>query len=1137
MCVYINDIEGYNWDFIRGVKANETSFTFNLNDISSDLEDGRNKLYFAPKIDNFRHIFEGDNYIFNPLEVNVVKDSQMEDYVSTPIPSEVYYTFDSSKVIEVNITYPDDADIKGYSMFVYINGEDESNRVKIEGVDSGASLFTFDLATVSDNLAEGLNNLTFHPNTGLLEYEIRGELIFNPLAVKATSGLVNTTLDVDSALNVVINKTSKIEANYTPSDAKITYVSSNESIVSVDENGVVKGLEIGNATINVTVGDGEIFAITTKTVNVCVTNATEEYCGVIYVSKDGNDDNEGSEYLPVSTISKAIELATADDNVAHKIIIREGTYEEMDLLISSDLEIIGENAIVDALNNSRILTINGSNVNISGITFANANIDDYGGAICIDDADGDIRIFENRFINCSALYGGAIYSQDSRIALYKNTMENCIASENGNNIYLENGEITTETILKISEGAIIKLGENITIDATLTDDNGNTISGGEITLTANGEKFNESATANGTVSSVFVPKAIGNYTISGSYGMANNISIETVLIEVTAGNKEDANISARVNDTHIIVSLPEDAEGNVTVTIGDAILPAEIDKGNAVVEIPELVSGNYTAEITYSGDDKYNSEKTSVNFTVDEKSVPKENLTIEATADAINVGDDAVIVVTGLKNASGNVTAKVGNGIYVVPIVNGSATITVSGLIENSTAVISYAGDDKYNNASTTVMIVVNPKPKENATISIDAPEVTEGENATVSVTLPVDAEGTVTVGNETVSVENGTASVVISDLSAGNTTLPVTYSGDDKYNSMETEVTVTVKEVKSDIILAPDVTKYYKGSERFVVTVTDHEGNPLSDKTVIININGKDYTRTTDENGTASMALGLPSSIYNVSVSVDNQTVGSVVTILPTVNGTDVVKVYKNATQYYATFKDSEGKYLADGTIVKFNINGVMYERKVSGDKGLARLNINLPQGEYIITAINPENGEMAANNITVLSTITENRDITKYYKNATQYTVKVLGADGKAVGTGETVKFNINGVFYERTTNESGIAKLSINLPEGDYVITAEYNGCKVANSITVLPVLSAEDITMKYRDGTEFVVELLDGQGKAYAEQNIQFNINGVFYNKVTDSSGQAKLNINLLAGKYIITSSFNGANIANTITITA
>ncbi|MBR6023882.1 MAG: Ig-like domain repeat protein, partial [Methanobrevibacter sp.] len=389
----------------------------------------------------------------------------------------------------------------------------------------------------------------------------------------------------------------------------------------------------------------------------------------------------------------------------------------------------------------------------------------------------------------------------------------------------------------------------------------------------------------------------------------------------------------------------------------------------------------------------------------------------------------------------------------------------------------------------------------------------------------------------EIIPVVNGTASAVLTNLPVGNTTLPVTYSGDDKYNPIETTVTVTVNEDKSDIISAPDVTKYYKGPERFVVTVTDYQGNPLANKTVIININGRDYTRTTDANGSASMALGLPSNTYNVTVTVDNQTVNSVVIILSTVNGTDVVKMYRNGTQYYATFIDTEGKYLANGTTVKFNINGVMYERKVSGDKGLARLNINLPVGEYVITAINPVNGEMEANNITILSTLTENRDITKYYKNGTQYTVKVLGADGKAVGAGETVKFNINGMVYERKTNESGIAKLSINLPAGDYVITAEYNGCKVANNIKVLPLLSAKDITMKYHDGTKFVANLVDGQGKPYANQEVTFNINGVFYNKVTDASGQAKLNINLLAGKYIITSSYNGANIANTITITA
>ncbi|MEE0025762.1 carboxypeptidase-like regulatory domain-containing protein, partial [Methanobrevibacter sp.] len=136
-----------------------------------------------------------------------------------------------------------------------------------------------------------------------------------------------------------------------------------------------------------------------------------------------------------------------------------------------------------------------------------------------------------------------------------------------------------------------------------------------------------------------------------------------------------------------------------------------------------------------------------------------------------------------------------------------------------------------------------------------------------------------------------------------------------------------------------------------------------------------------------------------------------------------------------------------------------------------------------------------------------------------------------------GKTVTFNINGIMYQRQTNESGIAKLNINLPPGDYVITASYEGYNVANNITVLPVLSASDLKMKYMDGSKFKATLLDGQGKPYAQQKIQFNVNGVLYNKITDSNGQAELNIRLPAGEYIITSSYNGANIANRVTVTS
>ena len=83
----------------------------------------------------------------------------------------------------------------------------------------------------------------------------------------------------------------------------------------------------------------------------------------------------------------------------------------------------------------------------------------------------------------------------------------------------------------------------------------------------------------------------------------------------------------------------------------------------------------------------------------------------------------------------------------------------------------------------------------------------------------------------------------------------------------------------------------------------------------------------------------------------------------------------------------------------------------------------------------------------------------------------------------------------------------------------------------------MLSAKDLTKKYGEETPFTAHLVDGQGKPLAKKEITFNINGVFYNKITDDTGMARLNINLLPGQYIITSSYNGVNIANRVTVTS
>lgn len=255
----------------------------------------------------------------------------------------------------------------------------------------------------------------------------------------------------------------------------------------------------------------------------------------------------------------------------------------------------------------------------------------------------------------------------------------------------------------------------------------------------------------------------------------------------------------------------------------------------------------------------------------------------------------------------------------------------------------------------------------------------------------------------------------------------------------------------------------------------------------------------------------------------------------MPTIIGDDITKIYKNDTQYHVTIFDINNNTLAN-TTVTFYLNGVYYNR-ITDSNGSAKLSINLNPGTYIVTAINTNTTEVKENKIVVLPNIVENKDLEKYFRNNSHYVVKILNGDGTPAKANETVTFNINGVFYNRTTNESGHAQLNINLGAGEYIITAEYKGCSVSNNIKVKSILSAEDLTKKYATSDQFKARLIDGEGNPVANTNVIFNINGVFYVRTTDSDGIAKLNIRLMPGKYIITSSYNECYISNKITVSA
>ena len=554
---------------------------------------------------------------------------------------------------------------------------------------------------------------------------------------------------------------------------------------------------------------------------------------------------------------------------------------------------------------------------------------------------------------------------------------------------------------------------------------------------------------------------------------SSNSSVATVVLgEIIAVSKGEAIITVSFDG-----NARYEAAENKTITVNVSLWDASVSVDNDTLEL--IIEDTYTINATT---DPAILKYISLNFTSSDESVA----TVDENGTVTAVGQGTAII-----------TVTVGRGIvYVVNSTNVTVFVSKNGFEPNVTL--------------------------EGNTLTVEVPE-----NATGDITL--------VIGNETIvaPIKDGVATFDLSDVPAGDYDASIMYEGDRLYDGFEIEYPISI--LSDFIITAEDVTKYYGGPERFEVTITDGKGQPIANADLSITINGQKYDKTTDANGQTSIGINLNSGEYPVVVSYNGTTVDAKVTILSTINGTDIVKVFRNATQYHATFRDSKGNYLKEGTSVRFNINGVMYDRQVD-NKGSAQLNINLNPATYIITAMNPVTGEQAANTITVLSRITENRDITKYFRNGTQYTAKIIGDDGKAVGAGETVNFNINGVFYQRQTDADGIVQLNINLNPGDYIITAEYKGGMVSNNIKVLPVLTAKDLTKKYGSPDQFVATLVDGQGKAFANQKIEFNINGVFYYRTTDNAGQAKLNINLMAGQYIITSSYNGAYIANTVTVT-
>ena len=424
-------------------------------------------------------------------------------------------------------------------------------------------------------------------------------------------------------------------------------------------------------------------------------------------------------------------------------------------------------------------------------------------------------------------------------------------------------------------------------------------------------------------------------------------------------------------------------------------------------------------------------------------------------------------------------------------------------------------------------------------------------DTSDVSVPLENTADSSEISVSSDSNVDNDSSKVSLSSEevleSEDSNTLSTNSNNDDSLSSdggiaalsSSSNDVVSVSNVSSKIdvsktITAKDVTKYYKGSTLYSATFLDAYGNPLANTNVKLTVNGVTYTKKTNANGVASMAINLKPGTYKV-VAVNPATGYSLTKtfkILSTISASDISKVYTDGRKFYAKFLKSNGKVLAK-KYIKFKINGKTYKVKTNSN-GVASLSLKtLKKGTYKIISYNTD-GLTKTNKVYVVKSTTTSLT-TSYYtflkSDSKTIKVKLLNKFGYAPGSGKIIKITINGKTYSKKTNANGIASLKLpTLKNGIYTVkykfagTSYYKASSASNKVAVIPSKTVK-FTVKsgttFKEGSTATFKVAATSGSiALQKKTITFTLDGKTYKKTTDSSGIASLSFKVGAGKHVI-----------------
>ena len=904
-----------------------------------------------------------------------------------------------------------------YSIKVTTNVDDNHNSA------TGSAKFTVTKAGSLITI-ENINNVVYNSpvtvnfnvlNATSVSYVVKNSKGTTVIAsTPVTGNTINLNLDAADYSIEIVNAEN---ANYTGDVKSASFkVSKAPSSVVIPETNVVYGnsVDVVVTTANATGYNAVLLDNSGNNYNVLVINNNK-------ITVDDSALDAGEYILKVST--------NTDSNHYNVTGTAKFTVEKAgsDAVVPELVVVHGESL------SAKISLINASGISISSNLIS---------------VNGDTIL-----INASVLDAGE-YSFDittvtdnNHYAVTKNVKFNVIKSETG--------LTASDDSIYVGENAEIKV--NLAHDAT-----------GKVSLSIDNILYSADISNGAAVISIAGLKAGKYENIVVTYSGDKNYNSTTATANIYV-SKIDPTVAVKVSNITfgeneiITVNINNDAEGKIFAEINNKQYESIIKNGAATFDIADLAVGNYTVALNYAGSDKYYSANNEAKFSV---SKAKVQLNVGVDKTSIEIGDNVNLKLNNILPAdfegSFNVTvAGKEFGIFTVTELKNGISIAFNELGTFDVA-LSLINNSNYEYESFTTKINVD-KVQPDVGLNINE-NINVGDNTNVALSLPDDATGTLSVYVDgklvgTVPVKNGLASIPLSSLAAGSHNILIKYSGDDKYVEKTINRVIVVKEVtKGTILSAKSLEKYQGDSDKFTVTLTDSEGNPIKGAVIYITIVGKTYQTKTNDNGVAEFPINLKPGSYPVTVrfagnaNYDASSVSSEVHVLTKVritNNNDLVKDYGDDDKYTLRIFDKYGK-LAVNQYVKMTIAGKTYTIK-SDKNGYASLPINLHPGKY--TVVTNYDGYSVTNTVTVNEVfLVYNRQ----YKKASSfsYVATLKHSNGKAI-VGKTLKFDFKGKIYTVKTNANGIASLIIKQPPnaGKYYMKITYNTYTITRSVTIV------------------------------------------------------------------------------------